>query len=67
MMQAERLAEVLYSAWLAGDREEHPYSTFRPKPWLELGSDERNRWRDVAEAGLRFTATVENWHGKVSR
>lgn len=67
MMESERLAETLYKAWLASDKDRPATSYWKPQPWLELATEERNRWREVAEAGLRFTATVEDWHGKVSR
>lgn len=67
MMDSERLATVLYSAWLESDRDDHRYSAFRLPPWLGLTPEERTRWREVAEAGLRLTATLEEYHGKVIR
>lgn len=64
MLRSEALAETLYKAWLASDRQEHYSSGWQPQPWLGLHTDERNRWREVAEAALASMQNVEDWHGK---
>lgn len=66
MMRSEALAETLYRAWLSSDCEEHHTSLWRPPAWLELPREERDRWREVAEAALASTRQVEDWHGKVT-
>ena len=66
MMRSERLAEVLYRAFI-DSAEPINVSMSRPPSWLELGQEGRKRWREVADAALVFEVEVEEWHGKTTR